>query len=105
MGTWKKCLLGDIITLKNGKKRVKQIGDTPVYGGNGILDYTSQSNNENCVIIGRVGAYCGNVFYEKNKCNCVCLYTYISYICVFMYVCGGQKITFRNWSFLLLCWV
>ncbi|MDE5772366.1 MAG: restriction endonuclease subunit S [Ruminococcus sp.] len=68
MGIWKECLLGDIVTFSNGKKRLKQMGNIPVYGGNGILDYTSQSNYENCVIVGRVGAYCGSVFYEKNKC-------------------------------------
>ncbi|MDE5620052.1 MAG: restriction endonuclease subunit S [Ruminococcus sp.] len=32
------------------------------------MDYTSKSNYKNCVIVGRVGAYCGSVFYEKNEC-------------------------------------
>lgn len=68
MEIWRECLLGDIVTFSNGKKRLKQMGNIPVYGGNGILDYISQSNYENCVIVGRVGAYCGSVFYEKNKC-------------------------------------
>ena len=59
--------LGDIITFCNGKKRPSIQGGIPVYGGNGILDYTSGHNQENSIIIGRVGAYCGSVFYEKNQ--------------------------------------
>ncbi len=65
---WKKRCLQEIIDFKNGKKRPDGTGNIPVYGGNGILDYTSESNNSNCVIIGRVGAYCGSVFYEGKSC-------------------------------------
>lgn len=60
--------LDTILQFKNGKKRPKGEGDIPVYGGNGILGYTNDSNNENCIAIGRVGAYCGSVYYEQNKC-------------------------------------
>ena len=59
--------LENIISFKNGKKRPDSFGNIPVYGGNGILDYTNLYNYENCIVIGRVGAYCGSVFYEKNK--------------------------------------
>ena len=65
---WKECKLGDVILFKNGKKRLSSIGNIPVYGGNGILGYSNESNHANCIIVGRVGAYCGNVFYEKNNC-------------------------------------
>ena len=58
----------NLIEFSNGKKRPEAIGDIPVYGGNGILAYTNQSNAENCVIIGRVGAYCGNTFLCSEKC-------------------------------------
>jgi type I restriction enzyme S subunit len=38
------------------------------YGGNGILNYGNKYNQENdTIIIGRVGAYCGNIFSEKNN--------------------------------------
>lgn len=58
----------NLIAFSNGKKRPETIGDIPVYGGNGVLAYTNQSNAENCVIIGRVGAYCGNTFLCPEKC-------------------------------------
>ena len=65
---WKECVLGDIIEFKNGRKRPENNGNFPVYGGNGILAYVDQYNYENCIAIGRVGAYCGSIYYEKNKC-------------------------------------
>lgn len=65
--SWQKKTLSDFIYFKNGKKRPSITGDIPVYGGNGILDYTSESNLENAVIIGRVGAYAGSVYYESKK--------------------------------------
>ncbi len=60
--------LGEIIQFKNGKKRPTAAGEVPVYGGNGILGYADSANYENCIIIGRVGAYCGSVYYEADKC-------------------------------------
>lgn len=41
----------------------------PVYGGNGIAWYTNESLIEYpTIVIGRVGAYCGNVRLVKEKC-------------------------------------
>ena len=65
---WNRITLQDCIDFKNGKKRPSAEGKYPVYGGNGILGYADDYNNENCVIIGRVGAYCGSVYYEPDKC-------------------------------------
>lgn len=65
---WVEQSLDNIILFKNGKKRPLEEGDIPVYGGNGVLSYTSSSNYENCVIIGRVGAYCGSTYYESGEC-------------------------------------
>ena len=59
--------LSDYLQFKNGKKRPSGKGTYPVYGGNGILDYADEYNQEQGIIIGRVGAYCGSVFYEPNK--------------------------------------
>ena len=60
--------LSTILQFKNGKKRPQSEGSIPVYGGNGILGFTDQSNNDNCIAIGRVGAYCGSVYYENGPC-------------------------------------
>ena len=57
-----------IISFSNGKKRPQSEGSVPVYGGNGILAYTSEVNANNCVVIGRVGAYCGNTFLCQGNC-------------------------------------
>ena len=57
-----------LIDFKNGKIAPKKVGIIPIYGGNGILGYTDESNYENVLIIGRVGAYCGSVHIEKGKC-------------------------------------
>ena len=63
---WKDVNLGDVVKFGNGKERPKIEGEVPVYGGNGILGYTNQSNYDGEVlIIGRVGAYCGSVYYEN----------------------------------------
>ena len=57
------------IKFKNGKKRSSEIGNIPVYGGNGILGYTNNYNAEkDNIIIGRVGAYCGCVYKNDDKC-------------------------------------
>lgn len=60
--------LEEIISFSNGKKRPDTEGKVSVYGGNGILSYTDKSNAENCVIIGRVGAYCGSLYLSVEPC-------------------------------------
>ena len=66
MSEWKKYKLGDAIKFGNGNVRPNSIGKIPVYGGNGILDFCDEANYENeTIIIGRVGAYCGAVYYEN----------------------------------------
>ena len=57
-----------IIDFSNGKSRPDEFGSIPVYGGNGIMSYTNKTNAENCIAIGRVGAYCGSTYLCKSKC-------------------------------------
>lgn len=65
-GEWKEYKLGDVIEFGNGRVRPKSSGNIPVYGGNGILDYCNESNYDSeTIIIGRVGAYCGSIYYEN----------------------------------------
>ena len=61
-------LLSKYVEFKNGKKRPTSKGFIPVYGGNGILDYTNTANMQSGVVIGRVGVYCGSVFLVREKC-------------------------------------
>jgi len=68
MEEWKEYKLGEITNMKNGKKRPHNNGVFPVYGGNGIMDYSDTYNAENAIIVGRVGAYCGCVYKCDGKC-------------------------------------
>lgn len=58
--------------LRSGKgipaSRISIEGEIPVYGGNGLRGYTDQANFAgDCAIIGRQGAFCGNVRYFKGE--------------------------------------
>lgn len=65
INNWKTYKLWEFLEIKNGKTKPKEIGDIPIYGGNGILGFTNKSNvNKDVLIIGRVGAYCGTVYFE-----------------------------------------
>ena len=60
------CKLGDVVKFGNGKSRPQSEGNIPVYGGNGILGYCDEVNYDGeTIVIGRVGAYCGATYYEK----------------------------------------
>ena len=49
---------GDGISIEE----IKEDGKYPVWGGNGLMGYTDKFNeSDNSIIIGRVGALCGNV--------------------------------------------
>ena len=64
----KKYKLGELIKLSNGRKRPASNGHYPVYGGNGILGYADEYNEENVIVVGRVGAFCGIIHQCKEKC-------------------------------------
>ncbi|MFD2526934.1 restriction endonuclease subunit S [Flavihumibacter stibioxidans] len=66
MSDWKEIPLGKVLEFGNGKVKPKRVGKIPIYGGNGILGFGNDFNYENeTIIIGRVGAYCGSVYYEN----------------------------------------
>lgn len=66
MSGLKECKLGDVVKFGNGKSRPASEGIHPIYGGNGILGYTAETNYEGeTIVIGRVGAYCGATYYEN----------------------------------------
>jgi type I restriction enzyme, S subunit len=71
MSEWREASLESVCSrLRSGNgitaKDIHESGDFPVFGGNGIRGYTSDSNFcGECAIIGRQGAYCGNVRYFR----------------------------------------
>lgn len=66
--SWEVGTLASIVFFSNGKARPKEEGLIPIYGGNGILGYTNQYNySGQTIIIGRVGAYAGSLFYENQN--------------------------------------
>jgi type I restriction enzyme S subunit len=66
MGGWKKCSLSKVTQFGNGKRKPDGEGNIPIFGGNGVLGYGSESNYDGeTIIIGRVGAYCGSVYYQN----------------------------------------
>lgn len=68
---WEENKFSNVFKLKSGenlttKKMVP--GKFPVYGGNGIAGFHNKFNRENgCILIGRVGALCGNCFYDPSS--------------------------------------
>lgn len=64
---WSNLCLRDVIKLASGDSRPRDVGKDlgsshqfPVYGGNGVLGYSSSNNSAvSDIIIGRVGEYCG----------------------------------------------
>ena len=73
MKEWKEYKMGDVFAyLKSGKgihaNEISPKGEYPVFGANGLRGYTTRNNFEgDCAIIGRQGAFCGNVRYFKGK--------------------------------------
>lgn len=66
MSEWKETKLQEVLEFGNGKVKPKNEGDIPIYGGNGILGYGNDFNySGETIVIGRVGAYCGAVYYEN----------------------------------------
>lgn len=69
---WEMKKLGDCFRFKSGEmltaKMMKSMGVFPVYGGNGIAGLHNEFNlSGSNVIIGRVGALCGNVRHINEK--------------------------------------
>jgi len=73
MEEWKEYKLGDVCSrLKSGKgissSSILKNAQYPVIGGNGIRGYVNTANFKGeCAVIGRQGAYCGNVRYFNGE--------------------------------------
>lgn len=64
-------ILARWIRFRNGKEppERKARGQIPVYGSNGIIGFSDESNVEGeSIVIGRVGTYCGSAYYSSSSC-------------------------------------
>ena len=60
---------GDFISNEQFAKERSEDTPIPVIGGNGVSAYTDKHNSsENTLVVGRVGAHCGNVHLVSEKC-------------------------------------
>jgi len=65
---WQKVKLGTIADFSNGRAtKITDSGKFLIYGSNGLIGWGDNYNYEDGVVIGRVGAYCGSLKYEKSK--------------------------------------
>lgn len=69
---WEVKKLKFVANLKSGEnitsENIKEDGDYPVYGGNGLRGYYSDYTNDGeYILIGRQGALCGNIKYASNR--------------------------------------
>ena len=71
MSDWENISLGEILSFSSGESLPKEnweLGRIPVYGGNGVSGYHSQSNlNISRLILGRVGEHCGNAYITEKE--------------------------------------
>lgn len=69
---WRRMKLKYLVALKSGDaipgEEIKELGEYPVYGGNGFRGYTSSFTHDGeRILIGRQGALCGNINYAKGR--------------------------------------
>ena len=69
---WEAASLGQICQMKSGdgitSESISEVGEYPVYGGNGLRGYSSQYTHDGYyVLIGRQGALCGNITKASGK--------------------------------------
>ena len=68
---WRRGLLRYEIEIGSGNfasDKIVDDGEFAIYGGNGVMDRTDRFNVDGeTVVIGRVGAYCGNAHYVHGK--------------------------------------
>lgn len=63
---WEVKRLEDFLEMKSGdgitSKTITEVGEYPVYGGNGLRGYTDRYTHEGLfILVGRQGALCGNI--------------------------------------------
>jgi type I restriction enzyme S subunit len=70
-GEWKPTLLSSVLSFSNGKASPDRADGLPypVYGANGIIGFAREANADpDTIVIGRVGSYCGSLYFSEQKC-------------------------------------
>lgn len=70
-GEWTPTTLSKVLSFSNGKSSPDRADNLPfpVYGSNGIIGFASETNAKpNTLVIGRVGSYCGSLYFSKENC-------------------------------------
>ena len=70
-GKWRQAMLGDLLSFSNGTSSPERSDELPhpVYGSNGIIGFSDEANsNPHAIVIGRVGSYCGSLYFSKKHC-------------------------------------
>ena len=68
---WQDTTLGGLLSFANGKSSPRRCDGLshPVYGSNGIIGFSDETNADpNTIIVGRVGTYCGSLRYSNRVC-------------------------------------
>ncbi|MDZ7266887.1 MAG: restriction endonuclease subunit S [candidate division KSB1 bacterium] len=68
---WRETVLGQLMSFANGRSSPERADGLPypVYGSNGVIGHAAEANaDEGSIIIGRVGSYCGSLFFSKQRC-------------------------------------
>ncbi|MBN1586022.1 MAG: restriction endonuclease subunit S [Candidatus Omnitrophica bacterium] len=68
---WSSTTLGKVLSFSNGKTSPDRAENLPhpVYGSNGVIGFASDTNSDSeTIVIGRVGTYCGSLYFSKQKC-------------------------------------
>ena len=71
LDNWRETTLGDLLSFSNGKSSPRRSNgfSHPVYGSNGVIGYSEDTNAEpNTIVVGRVGSYCGSLHYSTRIC-------------------------------------
>lgn len=71
VNNWKETTLGEAAEFSNGRTSPERFdsGKYEVFGSNGLIGLSDETNSDaNTIIIGRVGSYCGSLYFSKNKC-------------------------------------
>ena len=71
LGNWRETALCDLVSFSNGKSSPRRSNGFPhpVYGSNGVIGYSEETNAEpNTIVVGRVGSYCGSLHYSTRIC-------------------------------------